>query len=193
MIALVAALGGSAVAEVATTSKLDKKEKKQVKKLAKKQANKQIDKKASGLSVASAANAVNADKVDGSDAADLETTTASTFRDPPGTPDFPLSTSDATVLTKDITIPKEKTVTAIASVEAYGDGGGNDRMNCNLETSGTDGVRQSTDVDSNGVGLPLVQTRTLAAGTHTVLISCGDGGASTVTVEGAALSIVATG
>ena len=43
VIALVAALGGSAVAEVATTSKLDKKEKKQTKKIAKKQANKVVD------------------------------------------------------------------------------------------------------------------------------------------------------
>ena len=44
VIALVAALGGSAVAEVATTSKLNKTEKKQTKKIAKKQAKK-LDKK----------------------------------------------------------------------------------------------------------------------------------------------------
>ena len=44
VIALVAALGGSAVAEVATTSKLNKKEKKQVKKIAKKQGQKQAKK-----------------------------------------------------------------------------------------------------------------------------------------------------
>ena len=63
VIALVAALGGSAVAEVATTSKLDKKEKKQVKKLAKKQANKRIDKREPSLNVASAESAGNADEL----------------------------------------------------------------------------------------------------------------------------------
>lgn len=64
VVALVAALGGSAVAEVASTS-LSNKDKKQVKKIAKKQgkkqgkkqANKQIEKKAPGLSVATAASA----------------------------------------------------------------------------------------------------------------------------------------
>ncbi len=45
VIALVATLGGSAVAEVATTAKLNRKEKKQTKKIADKRANKQIDKK----------------------------------------------------------------------------------------------------------------------------------------------------
>ena len=57
VIALVAALGGSAVAEVATTSKLNKKEKKEVGKIAKKKANKQIEKKAPGLDVNSAKTA----------------------------------------------------------------------------------------------------------------------------------------
>ena len=44
IVALVAALGGSAVAEVASTSKLSKKERQQTKKIAKKQAKK-LDKK----------------------------------------------------------------------------------------------------------------------------------------------------
>lgn len=60
-----AALGGSAVAEVATTAKFNTGEEKQVRKIAKKKANRQIKKKAPGLSVASAENA---DKLDGRDA-----------------------------------------------------------------------------------------------------------------------------
>ena len=62
VLALIAAVAGTAVAgPVATTSKdkLSKKEKQQTKKIAKKQAKKQIEKKASGLSVANATNASN--------------------------------------------------------------------------------------------------------------------------------------
>ena len=72
IVALVAALGGTAVAEVATTS-LSKKDTKKVKKIAnkqgKKQANKQIDKKAPGLSVASAATAESAKTAEDADTA----------------------------------------------------------------------------------------------------------------------------
>ena len=67
VVALVAALAGTAIGGVAVTS-LSKKDKKQVTKIAKKQgkkqANKQIDKKAPGLSVASATNAGNAGNAD---------------------------------------------------------------------------------------------------------------------------------
>jgi hypothetical protein len=56
VLALTVAVAGTAMAGVATISVLNKQEKKQAKKIA----NKQIQKKAPGLSVASAANATNA-------------------------------------------------------------------------------------------------------------------------------------
>ena len=59
--ALVAALVGTAVAGVATQSKLDGKERKQVSKIARKQADKRIAKLAPGLSVA-VANSANTAK-----------------------------------------------------------------------------------------------------------------------------------
>ena len=59
--ALVAALVGTAVAGVATQSKLDGKERKQVAKIARKQADKRIAKLAPGLSVA-VANSANSAK-----------------------------------------------------------------------------------------------------------------------------------
>lgn len=68
VVALAAALTGTAVAEIATTARLDRVEKKQVRKLAKKiaakiskrQANRQITRRAPNLSVASAKNAETA-------------------------------------------------------------------------------------------------------------------------------------
>ncbi|MGI9557902.1 MAG: hypothetical protein ACR2N5_08170 [Solirubrobacterales bacterium] len=84
VVALVAALGGSAVAEVASTS-LSKKDKKQVTKIAKKQgkkqgkkqANKQIEKKAPGLSVAEAANA---ETLDGNSPGDFASSSSEPYR-----------------------------------------------------------------------------------------------------------------
>jgi hypothetical protein len=70
MLALVAALVVPAVAQVAITA-LTKKEKKQVKNISKNQANLEIDRRAPGLSVASANTAGNADQLDGQDAADF--------------------------------------------------------------------------------------------------------------------------
>jgi hypothetical protein len=58
--ALVAALVGTAVAGVATPSKLNGKERKQVAKIARKEADKQITKRAPGLSVAVASTASSA-------------------------------------------------------------------------------------------------------------------------------------
>ena len=73
VVALVAALAGTAIAGVAVTS-LSKKDKKQVTKIAKKQGKKQakiqIDKKAPGLSVASAKTADSATTADSAKMAD---------------------------------------------------------------------------------------------------------------------------
>ena len=69
VVALVAALGGGAVAGVAVTS-LNKKETKKVRKIAKKKANEQIEKKAPGLNVNSAKTASSATTADSSTTAD---------------------------------------------------------------------------------------------------------------------------
>jgi hypothetical protein len=60
IVALVAALVGTAVAGVATTSRLDRKEKQQVRKIARKLANQQITRRALKLSVAAAGTANSA-------------------------------------------------------------------------------------------------------------------------------------
>jgi hypothetical protein len=60
VLALIAALAGTAVAEVATSSKLVGKERKQVAKIARKEANKLIGKRAAGLSVDTANSAATA-------------------------------------------------------------------------------------------------------------------------------------
>ncbi len=74
-VALVASLGGGAVAGV-TISKLNKKERKQVTKISKKEANKRIDKREPKLSVASAQTAAEADLLDGKDASDFAEATS---------------------------------------------------------------------------------------------------------------------
>lgn len=80
IVALVAALGGTAVGGIATSA-LTKKEFKQVKRIAKNKANAQIKKKAPGLSVAhaddadSATNAANANDADDAAAVDGNTVT----------------------------------------------------------------------------------------------------------------------
>ena len=58
VVALIAALAGTAIAGVATTSKLSGKDKKQIAKIARKEADKRITKRAGGLSVA-VANSAN--------------------------------------------------------------------------------------------------------------------------------------
>jgi cell wall-associated NlpC family hydrolase len=70
VVALGAAVTGTAVAEVATTAKLDKKEKKQVRKIARKQ----INKLASGLSVASANTANTANSAETANSANTANT-----------------------------------------------------------------------------------------------------------------------
>jgi hypothetical protein len=59
-VALIVALAGTAVAGVATSSKLSGKDRKQVKKIARTEANKRITKRAAGLKVAFADSAGNA-------------------------------------------------------------------------------------------------------------------------------------
>jgi uncharacterized cupredoxin-like copper-binding protein len=90
ILALVAALAGTAVAGPTATTSVSKKK---VKKIAKKQAIKQINKLAPGLSVAhadSATNANNADKLGGKSASAFASSTSEPYREvgAPGQPDF---------------------------------------------------------------------------------------------------------
>jgi hypothetical protein len=186
-LALVAALAGVAVAGPSADSAVSKKK---TKKIAKQQVNKLtpgiIEDEAPDLTVG------NAEQLGGQDPSAYETDAASTS----ATTNLTLTTANQTVLTTSITIPSTKTVTAVASIEGSGDGGGNDNVNCNLNIAGVDGVRQSTNLPpgaSTGATMPLVQSSELAAGTHTVLVECSEGGASNGTLHERALSIVSTG
>jgi hypothetical protein len=182
IVALIAALGGTAIGAGFVT-----------KKKAKKIAANQVNKLAPGLSVAKAKKADDANALGGKNAAAFETGAASDTR----TNVDPLGTSDETVLSTNITLSAGKTVTAIASVEASSDGGGNDNINCNLSIAGTNGARQTTYITPNALDdsttLPLTQSRFLGAGTHTVIVECNRGATSTTSVEDRSLSVVSTG
>ncbi|HEY6636421.1 MAG TPA: hypothetical protein VIZ61_01950 [Solirubrobacterales bacterium] len=182
IVALIAALGGTAIGASFVT-------KKQTKKIAKNQ----VKKLAPGLSVASAKKADDADKLGGAGAAAYQTAAASDLRSDTNA----LTTSNETVLSANITLPAAKTVTAIASVEAVADGGGNDNINCNVNIAGTDGARQSTYITPNGLEnsttLPLTQSLALGAGTHTVIVECSEGATANTSVEDRSLSVVSTG
>jgi len=182
VLALVAALAGSAVAgsDVQSSAALNKKK---VKKIAKKQ----INKLAPGLSVA---NADNADALGGQSPSAFETTSAS---DDGGDTSVTLGTANTTVLSTTITVPSPKTVTAVASVEAFGDGGGNDFMLCNAEIAGTNGTRLEVG-PAEREALPVTQSRSVGAGTHTVRVECAkDSAGASVEARDRSLSVVATG
>jgi hypothetical protein len=138
-------------------------------------------------------NAVNSDQLDGLDSTAFQTTSASDVR----TVTAALSTSNQDVLSTTITVPAQKTVVAVASVEVGSNGGGDDNMNCNINIAGSDGARQSTYVTPNSLDdsttLPLTQTLAVGAGTHTVLVECNEGIGSASTVEDRSLSVVAVG
>jgi hypothetical protein len=182
IVALIAALGGTAVAGGV---------------LNKKKVNRIISNRAPGLSVANAvkaAKADDADKVSGLAASALQTGAASDVRT--DTNALPSDPSE-TVLRATITTPAAKVLTAVASVEAVGDGGGNDNINCNLNIDGVDGARQSTYITPNAqedsTTLPLTQARSVGAGAHTVIVECTDGGLANTSVEDRSLSVVSTG
>ena len=162
VIALVAALGGSAVAEVATTSKLNKKEKKQTKKIAKQQANKQIDKKASGLSVA------NADTVDGVDASGFLSSTQRAFQIAADgqIDDF---ASNVPFLTLE-GLPAG-TYTVVAKLSIDNDGVAETRT-CDLEVPGPNDDEQRVSLPATDT-LPVVLATTFTGGAgSSVTLSC---------------------
>ena len=191
IVALIVALGGTALAGGFIT-----------KKKAKKIAANQVNKLAPGLSVAhagaadnatNATNATNANNLGNQAPSAYETAAASNVRSNV----LAMTTLNQTVLSATITTPSAMTVTAFASIEMKADGGGNDNNNCNLQIDATNGPRQSTYVTPNtledSTTMPLAQALAVGAGTHTVIAECSEGGVSNTSVEDRSLSVVATG
>jgi hypothetical protein len=187
MIALVAALAGTAIAAVPLT---------------KKTVNKIITKRAPGLSVnkaktadfaTTAGNANNASTLNNLNGNDLGTAGAFDQRGNV----LALTGANVTYLSATITTPAQKVLTAVASIEAMSDGGTDDNINCNIDIDGVDGPSQSTYVTSNtlenSTTLPLTQGRIVGAGTHTVIAECNQGVNSDTSVEDRNLNVVATG
>ena len=60
-----------------------------------------------------------------------------------------------------------------------------------------EGARQTTYITPNGLEdsttLPLTQALPVGAGTHTVTVSCNEGGPAATSVEERSLSVVSTG
>jgi hypothetical protein len=176
VVALIAALGGSAVGASFIT-----------KKKAKNVANNAITQRAPTLKVG------DSDKLGGQSASAFQTGAASDFRGDTNT----LTTSNEDVLSASINVPAAKVVTAVASVEASADGGGNDNINCNISIDGVDGARQTTYITPNTLEatttLPLTQAAAVGAGPHTVIVECNEGGTAATSVEDRSLSVVSTG
>lgn len=181
LIALFIALGGGAYAV----------SKGKVRKIA----DKEIDKKAPGLSVAnatSATNATNADALGGQGPSAFQTGAATASAS--NTQNLLAGLPAQTVLSTTITLPSTRTVTANAAVTGNSFGG--DDMFCNLSIAGVDGVTNGATfhgTDANGATVALTQSRTLGAGTHTVLAECYRAGTDGVSVQDRALTAVATG
>ena len=157
-VALVIALAGTAIAgPSAITSVLNKSEKKQVKKIAKNQ----INKLASGLTVG------NSDKVD-----QLDSKQISPAADVLRTADLALGDNFADVTTTSITVAGPSRLVANAVVHLSSNGGNNDRGSCRLVIDGTAGIDYSQDVAAGDATLPVIETRSVAAGAHTVTLQC---------------------
>ena len=157
-VVLAIALAGTAIAgPSAITSALNKSEKKQVKKIAKNQVNKL----ASGLSVG------NSDKLD-----QLDSKQVSPAADSLRTADLALGDNFADVTTATITVAAPSKLVANAVAHLSSNGGNNDRGSCRLIIDGTAGIDYSQDVPAGDATLPVIETRSVAAGTHTVTLSC---------------------
>ena len=184
MIALIAALAGTAIAAAPVT---------------KKTVNKIINNRAPGLSVShaktadTATSANNATTLNNLNANDLAT--AGSFDQRGDT--VALTGANVTYLSAPITTSGQKVLTAVASIEATSNGGTDDNINCNISIDGVDGPSQSTAVTPNtledSTTLPLTQGRVVGAGTHTVIAECNQGVGSVTSVQDRNLNVVATG
>ena len=187
VVALVAALGGGAVAGVAVTA-LNKKEKKQVTKISKKQANRQIKRKEPGLDVnsavraetakdadnavnaqnaATAANAGDADKLDGLDASSLIRVAGDSSED----------LEDGGVfdtLSADITAPRSGFLHIVGSVDLENFSVG-DTLQCELRLadSSVSGSVREIDLDGDLTDDNDVNTQEVCATNAVVAVGAG--------------------
>jgi len=144
----------------------------------------------------SAGTADNAARLDGLAAGSLRTASAAATL----AANVPLTNGDQTILQTTITLPSALTVMATATIDATADNGtDDDNMNCNLKIGTVEGERLSTNIvetpgDDFGpqAGLAATQSLALGAGTHTVLLECGEGSGSNTTITDGALTVWAT-
>ena len=102
-------------------------------------------------------------------------------------------------LSATITTSGPRTLTAVASVEASADGGAaEDNINCRIQIDDVAGANQSTYITpqpafAKTTVVPLTMAQEVEAGTHTVLVQCGDGVGSNTMLEDRFLTVIATG
>lgn len=102
-------------------------------------------------------------------------------------------------LSATITTSGPRTLTAVASVEASADGGADeDNINCRIQIDDVNGANQSTYITpqpafAKTTVVPLTMAMAVGAGTHTVLVQCGDGVGSNTMLEDRFLTVIATG
>ena len=186
LIALVLALGGTATA--VTISSLGGSEQKQVKKIA----DREIRRLAKTLTVKKAAQATNAAKLVRKPGETYATKALTDERnDPQGLTSF----EELGILRTDIALAVPRTLTAVATVQARGDGGGNDNISCHIRIGDLSGPVQSTYITPNSASssttLALTASAPSASGTS-VIVLCTDNPGSATTVEGRSLTVVAT-
>lgn len=197
-VALVVALAGTAIAgPSAIKSVLNKKEKKQTKNIA----NNQINALAGGLSVANARNATNATTATNATSAttatnadlldNLDSRQLSPAAGVNRTADLTLTENFQTLTTTTITTAAAATLVGQASVHLDSDGGNDDRGDCRFNINGTAGIGYSTDVVNNDETMPVTQTQSVGAGTHTVAVECLRNLAGNIIVRNAAMSVTA--
>jgi hypothetical protein len=176
ILALIAGIAGTAIAAVPVT---------------KKTVNKIITNRAPGLSVSHAKTADTANNANTLNNLNADALGTAGAFDQRGTT-IPLTASNVTYLSATITTPAQKVLTAVASIAASSNGGGDDNMDCNLSIDGTDGPVQATAVTSKAT-LPLTEGKIVGAGAHTVIAECLQEGGSSISVLERNLNVVATG
>jgi len=110
---------------------------------------------------------------------------------------LPLESDNQEVLSAEITTVDSSSLVVVAAIEANGDGGDDDNMNCNFDVDGVIGLRQSITIpqgvsgSSEGV-LTMTQVFPVTAGTHTITVVCNKAPESGTSVESASLVALAT-
>ena len=184
VLALIAAVAGTALAGpagiTAKKDKVTKREKKRMRKVATNKANKQIDKRESGLNVNSAKSAdtatsanlalgaANADKLDNLDANSLVRVAGDSSNDLPN--------GNGEVLTALVTAPSSGLLHIVGSVDLVnGGGGGGEQVVCELQVDGPLATGSERIIDLDGRD-PCATNSVVAvgAGTHKVDLNMSD-------------------